>query len=151
MMEETKPNKKQGKAARMKEARLLYRGIVYTVFQDSRKSDKVISCILLSEAGEPIARGWALGSYSEGPNNRKGRRIARGRAIKALIENADSNTILRQEAHDVLTACGLLILFGAPKVEVWEETSRIFELEQANITSFLEKKQTLLQSLTQAV
>ena len=136
---------------RKKQERLPYSGLVYTCFKDGKNTDRVISCILLSEDGQPLARGWALGSYSEAPNNKKGRNIAKGRARKALKKGVTERPIVRDEALSVLSACGLALLNGAPKIELWRDESSLFRSEQESISRLLEEKLKAQQLISQVM
>jgi hypothetical protein len=139
------------KKKREKTERLPYVGLVYTYFKDNKSTDRVISCILLSEDGHPLSRGLALGSYSEAPNNKKGRNIARGRARKALRKGVTERPIIRDEALEVLSACDLSVMRGYPKTELWTKESILSFLEEYNIHRLKEKKVALQQSISQIV
>ena len=75
--------------------------IKYYYFRDKNNTPRVTRCIVKDEFGN-VGVGTSLCSLQDNPNKTTGKRIAYGRALKALAKNKSYSPILRNKASGVL-------------------------------------------------
>lgn len=78
----------------------------YYVREDEDRHPRITVCLAVFE-DNTLCRGIALCSFSEkGIDKKRGRVIARNRAMKAYMEEHNSCYISREEARKVMRFCG---------------------------------------------